>query len=129
MTIWTDKSTKAVSERALAYVKENAPQHSAEYLEMLESARKWQEEQEARPISQTIGILYSAEQQSRRVMELAWSAQMVARDVKLRYVSQPDVEDIREAITKARYAVIELNEILGLAEVSLGEIVDEKAGA
>lgn len=94
------------------------------YEEKLEAARKWQAEQEARPISKTIGLLDTAELQAKRALDLTWSSNRVARDVKLRYVSEADAQDIKEAITRARYAIIELNEILGLAEVSLNEIVE-----
>lgn len=94
------------------------------YEDKLEAARQWQAEQEARPISQTIRLLDTAEVQAKRATDLVWSSNRIARDVKLRYVSEADSQDIREAITKARHAVIELNEILGLAEVSLNEIVE-----
>lgn len=94
------------------------------YEQKLEAARQWQAEQDARPISATIKLLESAEQQAKRASELAWSSNQVARDVKLRYVSEADSQDVREAIQRARHAAIELNEILGLAEVSLAEIVE-----
>lgn len=94
------------------------------YEQRLEAVRQWQREQDARPISKTINLLDTAEKQANRVAELVWSSNRIARDVKLRYVSEADAQDIREAIAKARHAVIELNEILGLAETSLNEVVE-----
>lgn len=94
------------------------------YEDKLEAARQWQAEQEARPISKVIGLLDSSELQAKRALDLVWSSNRVARDVKLRYVSEADAQDIRESIARARMAVIELNEILGLAQVRLNEVVE-----
>ena len=94
------------------------------YEERLEAARQWQKEQDARPISETIRLLDEAEAKARLVAELAWSANRVARDVKLRYVSANDAQDIQDAISRVSYSLEKLNKMLGSAVVSLNEIVE-----